>query len=74
VNRLDYFVLIATILAIPLYGLWRTRGSASLGQYLKGDASIRWATIGLSVLATQAEFRELIGYSRTCCHWENERS
>ena len=53
-NRLDYFVLIATILAIPLYGLWRTRGTASLGQYLKGDASIRWATIGLSVLATQA--------------------
>ena len=29
VNRLDYLVLIATILAIPLYGLWRTRGSAS---------------------------------------------
>jgi SSS family solute:Na+ symporter len=54
VNRLDYLVLVATILAIPLYGLWRTRGSASLGQYLKGDASIRWATIGLSVLATQA--------------------
>ena len=53
-NRLDYFVLIATILAIPLYGLWRTRGSASLRQYLKGDASIGWATIGLSVLATQA--------------------
>jgi solute:Na+ symporter, SSS family len=54
VNRLDYLVLIATILAIPLYGLWRTRGSASLGQYLKGDSSIQWATIGLSVLATQA--------------------
>ncbi|PYJ27640.1 MAG: sodium:solute symporter, partial [Verrucomicrobia bacterium] len=53
-NRLDYLVLVATILAIPLYGLWRTRGTASLGQYLKGDASIRWATIGLSVLATQA--------------------
>jgi SSS family transporter len=54
VNRLDYLVLIATILAIPLYGLWRTRGRASLGQYLKGDSSIQWATIGLSVLATQA--------------------
>ena len=53
-NRLDYLVLIATILAIPLYGLWQTRGSASLRQYLRGDASIRWATIGLSVLATQA--------------------
>jgi solute:Na+ symporter, SSS family len=54
VNRFDYLVLLATILAIPLYGLWRTRGDASLGQYLKGDSSIRWGTIGLSVLATQA--------------------
>src|ERR1051326_6004875 len=54
VNRLDYFVLIATILAIPLYGLWRTRGRTSLRQYLRGDSSIHWATIGLSVLATQA--------------------
>jgi SSS family transporter len=54
VNRLDYFILIATILAIPLYGLWRTRGRETLGHYLKGDHSIRWGTIGLSVLATQA--------------------
>ena len=53
-NHLDYFVLIATILAIPLYGLWRTRGRENLQHYLKGDESIRWATIGLSVLATQA--------------------
>ena len=53
-NRLDYAVLIATILAIPLYGLWRTRGRETLGHYIKGDESIRWATIGLSVLATQA--------------------
>ena len=53
-NRLDYLVLIVTILAIPLYGLWRTRGTTSLRQYLRGDSSIHWATIGLSVLATQA--------------------
>jgi Na+/proline symporter len=54
VNRLDYLVLVATILAIPLYGLWRTRGRETLGHYLRGDTSIRWGTIGLSVLATQA--------------------
>ena len=53
-SRFDYFVLVITVLAIPLYGLWRTRGRESLGHYLKGDQSIRWATIGLSVLATQA--------------------
>jgi len=54
VNWLDYSVLLATLLAIPLYGLWKLRAGANLGQYLRGDASIRWLTIGLSVLATQA--------------------
>jgi solute:Na+ symporter, SSS family len=54
VSRFDYLVLFATVLAIPLYGLWRTRGRESLGHYLKGDKTIRWGTIGLSVLATQA--------------------
>ncbi len=53
-SGVDYLVLFATVLAIPLYGLWRTRGRESLGHYLKGDKTIRWGTIGLSVLATQA--------------------
>jgi Na+/proline symporter len=54
VNRLDYLVLFATIVAIPLYGLWRTYNHPNLREYLKGDRTIRWGTIGLSVLATQA--------------------
>ncbi len=53
-NRFDYIVLFATILAIPLYGLWRTYNHPNLREYLKGDKTIRWGTIGLSVLATQA--------------------
>ncbi|MEY2500886.1 MAG: solute:Na+ symporter, family [Verrucomicrobiota bacterium] len=53
-NRFDYFVLFATIIAIPLYGLWRTYNHPNLREYLKGDRTIRWGTIGLSVLATQA--------------------
>lgn len=53
-NRLDYIVLFATILAIPLYGLWRTYNHPNLREYLKGDRTIRWGTIGLSVMATQA--------------------
>jgi len=53
VNRLDYLVLIATILAIPLYGLWRT-GERLVGQYLKGDASIQWARSDSPFFATQA--------------------
>jgi Na+/proline symporter len=54
VNRIDYIVLFATIFAIPLYGLWRTYNHPNLREYLKGDRTIRWGTIGLSVLATQA--------------------
>ncbi|HEY2139084.1 MAG TPA: sodium:solute symporter [Chthoniobacterales bacterium] len=53
-SGLDYIVLFATILAIPLYGLWRTYNHPDLREYLKGDKTIRWGTIGLSVLATQA--------------------
>jgi len=47
VNRFDYIVLFATILAIPLYGLWRTYNHPNLREYLKGDRTIRWGTIGL---------------------------
>ncbi|MDQ6765908.1 MAG: sodium:solute symporter [Verrucomicrobiota bacterium] len=49
----DYVVLIGTLLAIAVYGHWKTR-SQNLAHYLHGDATIRWGTIGLSVMATQA--------------------
>ncbi len=51
---LDYAVLFSTVLAIAVYGWWKTRADHDLGHYLQGDASIRWGTIGLSVMATQA--------------------
>lgn len=51
---LDYFVLLGTLLGIAAYGMWRTRARAGLHAYLKGDDSIKWGTIGLSVMATQA--------------------
>lgn len=51
---IDYVVLIGTLSAIALYGHWRTRRDYDLGHYLHGDETIRWGTIGLSVMATQA--------------------
>jgi solute:Na+ symporter, SSS family len=53
-NALDYAVLFGTLLSIALYGMWRTRGARDLSSYLRGDAHTGWATIGLSVMATQA--------------------
>jgi Na+/proline symporter len=53
-NGLDWLVLLGTMLGIAAYGTWRTRHTDNLNTYLKGDRSTKWATIGLSVMATQA--------------------
>lgn len=53
-TALDYVVLLGTMLGIAAYGMWRTRQRASLSGYLRGDETIKWGTIGLSVMATQA--------------------
>ena len=53
-SPVDYVVLVTTLVAIALYGHWRTRRDRNLAHYLKGDETIRWGTIGLSVMATQA--------------------
>lgn len=53
-SPLDYLVLVGTLLGIAGYGVWRTRKDRGLENYLRGDQTIRWGTIGLSVMATQA--------------------
>ena len=53
-NLLDFIVLIGTMLFIVIYGVWKTRGQKSIESYLLGNNSQGWATIGLSVMATQA--------------------
>src|SRR3984957_1942528 len=53
-SALDFVVLIGSMLAIAIYGIWRTRGRRGLNTYLKGDGKTAWFAIGLSVMATQA--------------------
>ncbi len=53
-NALDWLVLLGTMLGIAAYGTWRTRHTDNLNTYLKGSATTKWGTIGLSVMATQA--------------------
>lgn len=52
-SALDWFVLLGTLLGIAAYGVWKTRGVSAEG-HLKGDSTVRWPTIGLAVMATQA--------------------
>ncbi len=53
-NLLDFLVLIGSMVGIAVYGIWRTQGRRDLSTYLKGDQTVGWVTIGISVMATQA--------------------
>ncbi len=53
-SNLDWFVLFGTLLSIVAYGVYASRGSRNIEGFLLGDKSMRWWTIGLSVMATQA--------------------
>jgi len=53
-DYLDWFVLLGTLFFVVAYGTWKTRKNKDLESYLKGDNQMKWATIGLSVMATQA--------------------
>ncbi|MEJ1222442.1 sodium:solute symporter [Sediminicola sp. 1XM1-17] len=53
-GTLDWSILIGTLLFIVGYGVWKTRGSKSVNDYVLGGSEAKWWTIGLSVMATQA--------------------
>lgn len=51
---LDWIVLILTLLIIVVYGVWKTKTATTMKTYLLGDRDLKWWTIGLSIMATQA--------------------
>ncbi|HAA16704.1 MAG TPA: sodium:solute symporter [Cytophagales bacterium] len=53
-STLDFVVLFGTLFAIVIYGVYKTRGDRNIEGYLRGGNSMKWWTIGLSVMATQA--------------------
>lgn len=53
-SLLDWGILICTLGFIVIYGSWKTRKNKDIKGFLKGGNEANWATIGLSVMATQA--------------------
>lgn len=53
-SNVDYIVMCSTLLLIVGYGVYKTRQSKGIQGYLLGDKQLKWGTIGLSVMATQA--------------------
>ena len=50
----DWIVLVVTLLFIVIYGVWKTKGSKNVEDYILGSNETPWHTVGLSVMATQA--------------------
>ena len=50
----DWIVCFSILVLIVLYGLWKTRNINDATSYLLGNRELKWYTIGLSVMATQA--------------------
>ena len=53
-QQIDWIVLIFTLLFIVFYGVWRTKGSKNVNDYILNNNETRWYTVGISVMATQA--------------------
>ena len=51
---LDWVVLVGTIAFIISWGMWKSRGAKNTEDYLRGTRELKWPTIGLAVMATQA--------------------
>ncbi len=51
---LDWLVLVGTTAFIVGWGIWRTSGTSTVEGYLRGGYELRWPTVALSVMATQA--------------------
>lgn len=53
-HLIDWIVLIGTLVSITLFGIYKTRGNSDMHTYLVGNRDLKWWTIGLSIMATQA--------------------
>ncbi|MBS1855586.1 MAG: sodium:solute symporter [Acidobacteria bacterium] len=51
---LDWIVLVASLVSIIAYGLYRSRGSNTVDRYLLAGKSMPWYAMALSIMATQA--------------------
>jgi Na+/proline symporter len=51
---LDWVVLISWLVLLISYGLWRSRGSNTVNQFLLAGKTMPWYAMGLSIMATQA--------------------
>ena len=53
-STIDLFVLCATLLSIVAYGVYKSRSTRDLDGYFRGNQSMPWFLVLLSIMGTQA--------------------
>ena len=53
-QQIDWIILTITLLFIVFYGVWKTKGSKNVNEFILGNNESPWFTVGISVMATQA--------------------
>ncbi len=53
-QQIDWTILVITLLFIVFYGVYKSKGSKNVEDYILGSKETPWHTVGLSVMATQA--------------------
>lgn len=53
-KTIDWVVLLLTISFIVIYGTLKTRKTSTMEGFLKGDNTLKWWMMGISIMATQA--------------------
>lgn len=53
-QQIDWIILCVTISFIVIYGVYKTKGSKNVEDYILGNKQTNWWTVGISVMATQA--------------------
>lgn len=53
-SYLDWIVLSFTLIAIIMYGVWKSRGQKDMDSYFLGNRTMPWYIVLLSIIGTQA--------------------
>lgn len=53
-HYIDWLVMGGTLAFIVIYGVWKSKDNNDSEDYLLGNRQLKWWTIGLSIMATQA--------------------
>src|SRR5690242_15479892 len=53
-SLIDWVVLFSVLSFIAIYGIYKSRGNKNIEGYLLGNQTMKWYTIGFSIMATQA--------------------